>query len=231
MKIRFSFFLSMFLFLFFLSINTFAAPGVSLDDVLTPDELATELGITDSTKPSPQVEPFTPDQIRDTYGVNLYSEFPVVIVISKGSQTGTVYHYGNLVNRFLISTGRERWETARSGRTYFTSTPSGWFSPKRYVQTYWSDTWEARMDYAIFFNGGIALHATTPDHYKELGRRASGGCVRMHKTNALWFWNLSLSHRIAYVPYFTRGGQLLRNRDGSIRRHRGSGTLVIVTSY
>jgi lipoprotein-anchoring transpeptidase ErfK/SrfK len=217
--------------LFLMRTNSFAATGTPLDDILTPDELATELGINQPTDLSPQIEPLTADQVSDLYGINIYREFPVVIVISKGSQTATVYHYGTQVNRFLISTGREQMETAKSGRRYFTTTPTGWFSPKRYVATYWSDTWEARMDYAIFFNGGVALHATTPDHYKDLGRKASGGCVRMHRTNAIWFWNLSQGYRYASVPYFTRGGQLLRNRDGSIRRHMGNGTLVIVTSY
>jgi len=202
-----------------------------LDDLITPDEIADEIGITESTDLSPQVEPFSPAQIYDTYGVDIYSEFPVVIVVSKGSQTATVYHNGNRVNHFLISTGREKYERAKSGRWYTTTTPTGWFSPKRYVRRHYSGTWDAIMEYAIFFNGGIALHATTPDHYKELGHRASGGCVRMHKTNAIWFWNLSLSEGRANVPYFTRGGQILRNRDGSIKRHQASGTLIIVTSY
>jgi len=202
-----------------------------LDDLMTPDEISAEIGITEPTDLSPQVEPFSPAQIYDTYGVDIYSEFPVVIVVSKGSQTATVYHNGNRVNHFLISTGREKYERAKSGRWYTTTTPTGWFSPKRYVRRYYSGTWDALMEYAIFFNGGIALHATTPDHYKELGHRASGGCVRMHKTNAIWFWNLSLSEGRANVPYFTRGGQILRNRDGSIKRHQASGTLIIVTSY
>jgi lipoprotein-anchoring transpeptidase ErfK/SrfK len=155
----------------------------------------------------------------------------VVIVVSKGTQTATVYHNGAQVNHFLVSTGRERWETAKSGRQYFTTTPTGWFAPKSYVRNHWSNTWDALMEYAIFFNGGVALHATTPNHYVELGQRASGGCVRMHKTNALWFWNLSMNDRTANVPYFTRSGQLLRNSDGSIKRHGASGTLIIVTSY
>jgi lipoprotein-anchoring transpeptidase ErfK/SrfK len=206
------------------------ASNPELDDLMTPDELAAEVGITEPTDLSPQIEPFTPAQIYDTYGVDVYSEFPVVIVVSKGSQTATVYHNGSQVNSFLVSTGREKYERAKSGRWYTTTTPTGWFSPKSYVRKHWSGTWDALMEYAIFFNGGVALHATTPDHYKELGHRASGGCVRMHKTNAIWFWDLSLSEKTANVPYFTRGGQILRNRDGSIKRHNASGTLVIVTS-
>jgi lipoprotein-anchoring transpeptidase ErfK/SrfK len=210
--------------------NSFAS-NPELDDLMTPDELARELDILQPTDLTPQVEPFSPKQIYDTYGVNVYSEFPVVIIVSKGSQTATVYHHGHQANHFLISTGREQYERAKSGRWYFTTTPTGWFAPQSYIRRYWSGTWDALMEYAIFFNGGVALHATTPDHYKDLGRRASGGCVRMTKPNAIWFWDLSLSNKTANVPHFTRGGQILRNSDGSVKRHLGSGTLVIVTSH
>jgi lipoprotein-anchoring transpeptidase ErfK/SrfK len=203
---------------------------VSPDDVMTPDEIADDLGLT-PPEVTPQVEPYTPEELKNIYGLSVYDEFPVVIIVSKGSQTATVYHNGSQVNHFLVSTGREKYERAKSGRYYWTVTPSGWYSPQRYIRTYWSDTWEAKMEYAIFFTGGVALHATTPDHYKDLGRKASGGCVRMRKTNAMWFWNLSLSYRTANVPYFTRGGQLIRDRSGGYRRHNGNGTLVIVTSY
>ncbi len=213
------------------STNVLAADNkAQLDDLMTPDELAAEIGNTQSTDLSPQVEPFTAEQIFDAYGVDVYAEFPVVIVINKNFQTATVYQNGYQVNSFLVSTGRERWETAKSGRQYFTSTPSGWFAPQSYVRNHWSNTWAALMEYAIFFNGGVALHATTPDHYKELGHTASGGCVRMYKDDAAWFWNLSLANKTANVPYFTRSGQLLRNRDGSIKHHAASGTLVIVSS-
>ena len=34
------------------------------------------------------------------------------------------------------------------------------------------------MPNAVFFIGGIAVHATGTSHYPELGTRASGGCVR-----------------------------------------------------
>lgn len=209
-----------------------AETSPQLDDLLTPEEIAAELGLTEPTlSNSPQIEPFSPEQVYEAYGVDVYREFPVVIYVSKVSQTATVYQNGQRVNYFLISTGREQWETSKSGRQYFTGTPAGWFSPQRYVQKHWSNTWQAMMEFAIFFNGGIAVHATTPDHYKELGTKASGGCVRAHRDQAAWFWNLSLANRKANVPYFTTQGQILRNADGSIKRRMASGTLVIVSSY
>lgn len=203
---------------------------IDLDELMTPNEIETYLDAPDADF-SPQMEPLTAAQIYDYYGVNVYTEFPVVMVVSKGFQSATVYHYGNPVKSFLVSTGREGLERAKSGRVYFTTTPTGWYSPKRYIRNHWSSTWEANMEYAIFFIGGVAVHATTPSHYDELGRKASGGCVRLHNSNAAWFWDLSISHRSSTVPYFTRSGHILRNRDGSIKRHTGNGTLIIVTSY
>lgn len=221
-------------FLITLSLWIFALPTFSqvppLDDLMTPDEIAEELHL-GPTEYTPEIEPLTPEQFYDLYRVNVLHEFPVVMIISKSSQTATVYHYGRFLRRFSVSTGRERWERAKSGRVYFTTTPSGWYSAKRYIRYHYSSTWEAKMEYSIFFNGGVAVHATTPDHYKELGKRASGGCVRMHKSDAIWFWNLSTSYRTASVPYFTRHGRVLKDRHGNIRHHRGAGTLFIVTSH
>jgi len=207
-----------------------ATPTPQLDDLMTPDEISEELHLGPTAYP-PLLEPRTPDEVLSESRVDVLREFPVVMVISKGSQTATVYHYGSRLRSFPISTGRERWERAKSGKVYFTTTPTGWFSPRRYIRHHFSTTWEAKMEYSIFFSGGVAVHATTPDHYRDLGRPASGGCVRMHKSDAEWFWDLSMSYRRANVPYFSRSGHLYKNRDGSIRRHRGNGTLFIVTSH
>ncbi|MNL70470.1 L,D-transpeptidase catalytic domain [compost metagenome] len=51
------------------------------------------------------------------------------------------------------------------------------------------------MEFAIFFNGGIALHAAHPELYKYLGRRASGGCVRQHYQDAEYLYNLARAQR------------------------------------
>lgn len=206
------------------------ADAQSLDYSASPDPVTLDTDLSPTDLSPLEFEPQTIEQIFENEGINVLTEFPVVIIISKALQTATVYENGVVANSFLISTGREQWETAKSGRHYFTTTPVGWFSPVRYSRQHWSATWDAWMEYAIFFNGGVALHATTPDHFKELGRRASGGCVRMHPDNALWFWNLSLSDQTAYVPYFTRNGQLMRDSSGNVKRHMASGTLIIVSA-
>ncbi|HXH31257.1 MAG TPA: L,D-transpeptidase [Bacteriovoracaceae bacterium] len=86
-----------------------------------------------------------------------------------------------------ISTGRERNETAASGRKYLSTTPKGFFRPQRVYKMYYSATWKADLPNAVFINCsrndfnkecGIAIHATSASHYAALGKRDSGGCVR-----------------------------------------------------
>lgn len=107
----------------------------------------------------------------------------VVIAINKaasgpGAQTLTMYENGVKILKQKISTGREITEKANSGRVYLSTTPRGFFRATKMYQDYLSYTWNAQMPNAVFFIGGIAIHATTKLHYAELGTRASGGCVR-----------------------------------------------------
>lgn len=110
--------------------------------------------------------------------------YPLVIAVNKkakgnGAQTLTMYEDGVKVLEQKISTGRETPEVAKSGRKYFSTTPKGYYRPTKVYTNYYSNTWKADMPNAVFFIGGIALHATTKSHYAELGTRASGGCVRL----------------------------------------------------
>jgi len=50
--------------------------------------------------------------------------------------------------------------------------------------TWTSTIYDARMDRAIFFNGGIALHATYDGNISLLGTRQSHGCIRQSPENA-----------------------------------------------
>jgi lipoprotein-anchoring transpeptidase ErfK/SrfK len=51
------------------------------------------------------------------------------------------------------------------------------------------------MPYAIFFNGGYAVHATFD--VKRLGRPASHGCIRLHPSNAATFFSLAQKHGLS----------------------------------
>jgi lipoprotein-anchoring transpeptidase ErfK/SrfK len=147
------------------------------DEFMSPDELLRELGV----DPKKSI-------IESTS-----AEAPrLEIIVDKGigkstdtAQRALVYLDGELLYRFTVSTGREQPENkTKSGRTYFSTTKTGTFRIHTRVLNHHSTLWDADMPYAQFFHGGIALHATTPSHYNELGQRASGGCVRLRNTAA-----------------------------------------------
>jgi hypothetical protein len=108
----------------------------------------------------------------------------LVIAVNKSTngvdaQTLTMFENGIETLRVKVSTGREKEELSTSGRRYFSTTPKGYFRPQKMYQDYLSYTWKAPMPNAVFIIGGIALHATTQKHFGELGKRASGGCIRL----------------------------------------------------
>jgi lipoprotein-anchoring transpeptidase ErfK/SrfK len=66
---------------------------------------------------------------------------------------------------------------------------SGIYAPQR-MERKWNSrkyNW-APMPHAVFFDEGYAIHGTI--HVKNLGRRASKGCVRLHPDNAATLFNL-----------------------------------------
>jgi hypothetical protein len=112
----------------------------------------------------------------------------VVVVVNRAdkgeaddAQTMRVYHNGVLLRTIVISTG-----------TKGHATPVGYYRPiysnhMRIYKTYYSSTYNAAaMDWAVFFNGGIAFHSTPESNYKLLGQRASHGCVRMKMEDVEW---------------------------------------------
>ncbi len=178
---------------------------MSLNVFALSDEQALEEGMT----PIEEMSDFTGEMKfdRSEYVTTIPSEEDIakvigstkqVILVNKaskgpGAQTLRVYRDGvilplmenNVSKDFVkISTGREKEETAASGRVYLSTTPKGFFRPQRVYTMYYSNTWQADMPNAVFFcptfskECGIAIHATTESHYAELGSRASGGCVR-----------------------------------------------------
>jgi hypothetical protein len=80
-----------------------------------------------------------------------------------------------------VSTGKEEVVKA-SNKSYCATTPAGFFRPYKMYRSYVSGTWAgSQMPNAVFIFNGIALHATPNDasHQGSLGKRASGGCVRL----------------------------------------------------
>lgn len=99
--------------------------------------------------------------------------------ISLSSQTMTVTQNGFVVYKWKVSTARNGYVT-----------PTGSWKAKWASRHHRSRKYDnAPMPYAIFFNGGYAVHATFD--LKRLGRPASHGCIRLHPSNAATFFSLA----------------------------------------
>ena len=108
-----------------------------------------------------------------------------------GYQHMDVYLDGELIHRYTVSTAWERNVEGKSGRVYNAYTPEGVFTPDALETKRYSNLWRVNLKYVIRFSGGVWIHATTTDHYKELGAPASGGCVRMHEEDAAELFDLA----------------------------------------
>lgn len=92
-----------------------------------------------------------------------------------------------------VSTGRKYRGEKRSGPTplgIFNADDrshrhrKGWGSPGMYNSIY------IDLHYSGGRASGVAIHGTTRNQYRKLGRIDSHGCVRMHQSNADQLWNV-----------------------------------------
>jgi len=103
----------------------------------------------------------------------------LVAQVSLSSQTMVVKENGIVKYRWRVSTGRKGY-----------GTPTGSWKAKWASRNHRSRKYDnAPMPYAIFFNGGYAVHATFDT--RRLGRPASHGCVRLHPENAATFFQMA----------------------------------------
>ncbi|WP_242223478.1 L,D-transpeptidase [Shinella zoogloeoides] len=118
-------------------------------------------------------------QVEAVLAANLTAE------VSLSSQTMVVTQNGVVKHRWRVSTGRKGF-----------GTPTGSWKAKWASRNHRSRKYDnAPMPYAIFFNGGYAVHATFDT--KRLGRPASHGCVRLSPNNAATFYQLANTHGLA----------------------------------
>ncbi len=158
----------------------------------------------------------------------------VVAVINKSpigstAQTMRVYVDGSLLFEWKVSTGREQVEKAKSGRIYRTTTPIGYFRPTKLEEKHYSYTWKADMPHTVFFIGGIAIHGST--HVDQLGKRASGGCVRLAPAEAEIFYRLVKSVETTEIPQIGRNGKSILNMQGKPVSSPGRDVLIIVENH
>ncbi len=103
----------------------------------------------------------------------------LVASVSLASQTMTVSQDGVVTHEWKVSTARQGY-----------STPVGSWSAKWLSRNHRSRKYDdAPMPFAVFYNGGYAVHATYET--KRLGRPASHGCIRLHPNDAATFFSLA----------------------------------------
>jgi lipoprotein-anchoring transpeptidase ErfK/SrfK len=102
--------------------------------------------------------------------------------INLQTQRMTVSYGGKVQHTYAISSGARGFET-----------PAGSFKPQWTAKLWHSRTYDnAPMPHAVFFNGGIAVHAT--QSVGRLGSPASHGCIRLSPANAAQFYALVGRH-------------------------------------
>lgn len=122
------------------------------------------------------------------------SSCKVFIHVRKSDQRAYLFVDGNPAGEFLVSTGARGHETPNFDRH-----PNGRIYDKYSSNAYPGGDYKGlgNMPYAVFIEGGFALHGTTQGNFKRLGTRASHGCIRFHPDNALIINRLVRQYGIA----------------------------------
>jgi len=121
------------------------------------------------------------------------SETTLAIDIDLTHQRMTVSEYGQEVGSWAISSGREGHRS-----------PTGSFRPLWLARMWYSKKYDnAPMPHAVFFSGGVALHATQATGM--LGHPASHGCIRQSPANAAKTYALVEKHGNAHTRITVHG--------------------------
>ncbi len=206
-------------------------------------------GTGDPSDPATRMLASLPDDVEPYFDLYLYvskaEAGPIAqhMFVYTRAQDGTMA----LIYDWPVSTGREKREKTPSGRKTFTHTPQGSFKldSKRFHKLWKSRAWNADMPWTMFFdlveNGGmsgLAVHAAGKGKISQLGRRASGGCIRLAPENAQYLFKLIQRDHAGFVPVFAMEGnstntvgEPVRNTDGSIQLTYGYKVLLHIEDY
>ena len=146
-------------------------PGVvEAGDVLLPSQIAEELRQSEAEGDFGEELDAKPM----AYGDEL------TIVVSRKNQRLVYAINGEVKGGWKVSTGLPGY-----------GTPPGTYRVQRMEYTWNSRTYDnARMDRAIFFHDGYALHQTYGKNVNRLGRMASHGCVRQAPAHGDFLYRL-----------------------------------------
>lgn len=189
-------------------------------------------------------------------GTSVLNQFTNVIVVNKAAkgstaQTIRMFTEGKEVQLAFskVSTGKEDVEMVKGftklfrklgarGTTtsHWRHTTRGFYSVKRVEgQNYKSGESSFHMPYAIFFNStnGLALHEV-PWEFSEaghaaLGRRASSGCVRVHKNTIPTINEAVRDAGKGLVPVINiKTGLQETDAQGNLKTQQGWKSIVII---
>jgi lipoprotein-anchoring transpeptidase ErfK/SrfK len=131
-------------------------------------------------------------------------ETTLTINIDLTRQRLVVAEHGKTVGTWPISSGREGFRS-----------PTGTFRPMWMSKMWYSRKYDnAPMPHAIFFSGGVALHATQATGM--LGRPASHGCIRQSPANAATLYKLVTKHGNASTKISVNG--IARDSEPQVAR-------------
>jgi lipoprotein-anchoring transpeptidase ErfK/SrfK len=120
-------------------------------------------------------------------------ETTLAIDIDLTRQRMTVTEYGKEVGTWAISSGREGYRS-----------PTGTYRPLWSSKMWYSKKYDnAPMPHAVFFSGGVAMHATQATGM--LGHPASHGCIRQSPANAATTYKLVAKHGNAATRIVVHG--------------------------
>ncbi|MFP3944032.1 MAG: L,D-transpeptidase [Alphaproteobacteria bacterium] len=217
-----------------------------------PSHQATAMPVPRTFPVDPGVLRFRPlHRIRQLVRDELYQHFDLYLYVNKApkgvwAQQMFVYERQEdggfrQLFRWRTSTGREKNER------YFTTTPVGIFKldPNRFRKMYHSVQWGGvAMPFAMFLDfsyssrkSGIAIHGTRGSSERRLGRRASGGCIRLAVNNARMLFYLIQTSYEGMVPKFafdrerghtSKTGELVHDENGDPVMENGYRVLLIV---
>lgn len=134
---------------------------------------------------------------------------PAVTLVLEADLTAqrlTVLEAGNVKHVWPISSGRQGY-----------ATPTGTYRPAWMAKMWHSRQYDdAPMPHSVFFNGGVAFHATSA--VGMLGRPASHGCVRLAPANAAQLYALVRRHGLTSTKVVVHGAPKFREPSVIARR-------------
>ncbi|MEI9888046.1 MAG: L,D-transpeptidase [Rhizomicrobium sp.] len=198
-------------------------------------------------------------RLRENLTHEMLDNFGLFLYVSKadnGPWAQRLYVFrkdasGNLamLYNWPASTGREKVEIAANGTRQPSYTPQGYYQldPDRMYKNHFSGQWHQPMPYAMFFNWenqglqtGLAIHGATGIEIKDLGTRASAGCIRIAPDNAAMLFKLirteykGLAPRFAYdrrTATMSNQGVMMHDPAGNLKLADGYKVLVFVENY